>query len=755
MNAHTRPDGFDATDIGSRKFSITFFQNEYASSLRAEAVTLPALRDLILFTKGATKGSLPWLKGARFGDKREKKADGSIGTCLRWDGNVLGFELIELDYDKEEVSFDEAIATIKAMNVRALIYTTPTHTPPAPRWRILLPISRGDYELRMRAEFCARVNGRFGKIFAVESFTLSQSYYFGLALDNTAPDHRCEVIDGRLIDLCDDLYKYQKDGGPGGQQKSEQSKTGGRDKIYDEDFNYEAHLRSVGDGVGQKGFNNPLTRAASSYVWHHGADFDREALKARLREAINAATKKSTRKVGDIERYLSDKYLDAIIASAIEKYGTAKQSSWGSTGWRERYATSKPAPSMHNARFAITELGVVCSRDTFHNKTLFGYSDEKFKHELRAVLGEVSDDGILALRQLMSDRFGFDLTDKHTRDAVVSLALENCFDPVRDLIDKAEAEWDGVERLNSMCVDYFNCEGTEINSAFMRKTMIGLIARARTPGCKFDTITVLESKEGFNKSTAWKVLAGDENFSDERILGKEAREVQEQLSGVWIHENADLAGLKKTDVESVKAYASRTTDIARAAFGHFVTKQPRHSIEVGTTNANTYLQSQTGNRRFWPMTVERPIDIEKLKRDRMQLLGEAAKCHSGGESVVLDENLWDVAAVEQEKRRVKDPWEDTLAVVHQYTTQKYLSDGKWAERQVQILHFDAGMEQVASGDLLEHVLGVPVERQNTQHTMRLSNIMARLGWQRHKNGLVRINGKRVSGYFRWERKASR
>ena len=98
-------------------------------------------------------------------------------------------------------------------------------------------------------------------------------------------------------------------------------------------------------------------------------------------------------------------------------------------------------------------------------------------------------------------------------------------------------------------------------------------------------ITVLESGEGFNKSTAWRVLAGDENFSDESIIGKDSREVQEQLAEIWIHENADLAGMKKAEVETVKAYASRMIDIARPAYGHFVKKQPRHSIEVGTTNS--------------------------------------------------------------------------------------------------------------------------------------------------------------------------
>ena len=35
-----------------------------------------------------------------------------------------------------------------------------------------------------------------------------------------------------------------------------------------------------------------------------------------------------------------------------------------------------PRPSMHNARLAITALGIECSYDTFHNKILFGYADE-------------------------------------------------------------------------------------------------------------------------------------------------------------------------------------------------------------------------------------------------------------------------------------------------------------------------------------------------------------------------------------------
>src|SRR5207253_5402351 len=131
---------------------------------------------------------------------------------------------------------------------------------------------------------------------------------------------------------------------------------------------------------------------------------------------------------------------------------------------------------------------------------------------------------------------------------------------------------------------------------------------------------------------------------------------------VWMHENADLAGMKRADVEQVKAFASRQVDRARPAYGRVREDRPRRSIEWGTTNNNEYLLSQTGNRRFWPLKTGR-IDIEALRRDREQLLGEAAAYEAAGESVILDQKLWADAREAQEQRRVIDPWEDILGTM--------------------------------------------------------------------------------------------
>src|SRR5580704_7479906 len=248
----------------------------------------------------------------------------------------------------------------------------------------------------------------------------------------------------------------------------------------------------------------------------------------------------------------------------------------------------------------------------------------------------MSDDTIIGLRDMIKERFDFDPEGTATRDAVQSLSIENCFDPVLDFLTEAEGKWDGNPRLDTMAMTYFKCADTPLNRAIIRKVMIAAVRRARVPGCKFDNIPVLEANEGWNKSGAWRLLAGDENFNDEPIFGKGSREVQEQLAGVWIHENSDLAGMRRADVDQMKAFASRQVDKARRAYGHAPEARPRRSIEVGTTNNDTYLQSQTGNRRFWPVEVQEMIDLDKLRRDRTQLWGEAAHYESHGEAITLD-----------------------------------------------------------------------------------------------------------------------
>ena len=368
---------------------------------------------------------------------------------------------------------------------------------------------------------------------------------------------------------------------------------------------------------------------------------------------------------------------------------------------------------------------------------------------IRELVGELSDPTIIKLRSFLISCYNIDFGEKNVLDAVKTIAHSNEFDPVLDMLTEAEKNWDGEERIDTWVIKYLGCEDTELHRAIGRKVLIAAAMRARVPGCKFDNITVLEGPEGMNKSTAIVVLAGDDNFSDQTILNVRDKEVQELLTGVWMHENADLAGMKRAEVEHVKAFASRQVDRARPAFGRVVENKKRRSIEWGTTNSSEYLQSRDGNRRFWPLTVGK-IDIDGLKKDRMQLLGEAAAAQTAGESLLLKESLWSYAAEAQELRRAKDPWEDILdnipnTILADTNGHDAANDGMG----VKILHNGDGKIKVASASLLTYVLKISAANQHNGHYQRLSAAMKRLGWNRYEVQTAIVpDGPKVRGYWK-------
>ena len=151
---------------------------------------------------------------------------------------------------------------------------------------------------------------------------------------------------------------------------------------------------------------------------------------------------------------------------------------------------------------------------------------------------------------------------------------------------------------------------------------------------------MLEGPEGRGKSETIRILAGDDNFSDQTILPLHDKEQQEALQGVWLYEIADLTGIGRAEVEKIKAFASRTVDRARPAYGRSRVDRPRRCVFFATTNNETYLKSQTGNRRFWPI-VTGQIDLDALRRDRDQLWAEAAEVEAKNNNLMLPASLWE------------------------------------------------------------------------------------------------------------------
>lgn len=259
-----------------------------------------------------------------------------------------------------------------------------------------------------------------------------------------------------------------------------------------------------------------------------------------------------------------------------------------------------------------------------------------------------------------------------------ALALEfekKKFHPIREYI--YAQKWDGIPRVNTLLIDYFGAEDNAYTRAAIRKTLVAAVARVFEPGIKFDTALILVGEQGTYKSTFVKKL-GMEWFSDTftTVQGKESFE---QIQGAWLIEMAELSGLKKAEVESIKHYISKREDMFRPAYGRTVEIYKRQCVFFGTTNNKDFLRDPTGNRRFMPIDV-RPEYATKSVNDDLtqdevnQIWAEAYQLYLAKEPLYLvgDEDI--IAKIEQHKHSEAD---ERKGIIEEYLNTKFPDD--WDE----------------------------------------------------------------------------
>ena len=326
--------------------------------------------------------------------------------------------------------------------------------------------------------------------------------------------------------------------------------------------------------------------------------------------------------------------------------------------------------------------------------------------------------------------------------AVTKVADDRAYHPIREFIESLP-EWDKVPRVDTLLVDYLGAGDTAYVRAVTRKTLCAAISRVLRPGCKFDSMLVLNGPQGVGKSTLIAKLAG-EWFSDSLNLGDtKDKTAAEKLQGYWILEIGELAGLKKAEVETLRSFLSRQNDIYRAAFGKRATPHLRQCVFFGTTNAESgYLRDTTGNRRFWP--VKTPGSGKKQSwnlthEEILQIWAEALVYVRQGEKLYLSPEMDALAKDEQREAMESDERE---GLVREYLDT--LLPERWAEmglfeRRNFLTGSDFGGLQEKGTVRRTSVSNMEIwcecfgkERANLRRTdsNELTGILARLGWKR-------------------------
>lgn len=267
------------------------------------------------------------------------------------------------------------------------------------------------------------------------------------------------------------------------------------------------------------------------------------------------------------------------------------------------------------------------------------------------------------LRGWLEGKYDLKGKDK-VKDALDMVITRHRRHPIREYFK--ELQWDGVQRLQRLVIDYLGADDTPLNRRLTEMHFVAAVARVMTPGCKYDLSLILAGPQGAGKSTLISIMGG--KYYKDGLTTMEGKEAAEQLQGSHLIEIGELDAMRRSEVSAVKQFISCTTDKFRPAYGVRVETVPRQCVFFGTTNERYFLKDETGNRRFPIIPIKPELRkhgdewFDDLRAERDQLWAEAYALWKQGYKIYLPERLEKEARERQQEYTdgSDDPMEGVL-----------------------------------------------------------------------------------------------
>ena len=321
---------------------------------------------------------------------------------------------------------------------------------------------------------------------------------------------------------------------------------------------------------------------------------------------------------------------------------------------------------------------------------------------------------------------GYKVEKQMAIDCLLKVAHENKYNPVKLYLDHVSSEVEPTY-IDRLATTYLRPQDASIDEptiydAMLKVTLINAVRRVYLPGCKHDSATVLQGKQGIKKSSFWQTLFGP--FFSDALDDISSKDSILTLHRSWGMEWAELDSItSRKHAGHIKSFLSRATDFLRVPYGKAVEEWPRSGIIVGSSNKESgLLFDDTGNRRFHviPCTAT-SIDLDSLQLERDAIWSASVAAWKNKESHFLTFEQENLIEKENLGYMVDSPW---LTVINQ-----------WLNNPTNQI------KDVTIELLLTDAIEKPVERQTKSDTMTVSSILKSLKYERKK--------KRVEGTPKW------
>ena len=312
------------------------------------------------------------------------------------------------------------------------------------------------------------------------------------------------------------------------------------------------------------------------------------------------------------------------------------------------------------------------------------------------------------VRLLLCTQLDITMSVKEATEIVLFLAMENSYCPIQEYLEQVSTiQIDKPINLDSLALELLG-SSNPLHAAYLKRHLIGSVARALNPGCKMDTALILQGKQGIKKSTFFCSLYGSEFFDDTMAESSDKDELM-KLHQHWAVEMAEFeTTLHRKGISKLKQFMSTRVDSFRIPYARTVKSFERHSVIVGSTNEPEFLNDPSGDRRYWVIPVKGMIDIQKVESMRNAIWAAAVAAYRAGEPWWLTEQEIEWAIQANEPFRLSDTWED---FIYEYVQ---------------------GRQFVTIAEVLEKALDMEANKQDKKSQMRAAAILRRFGWQKAK-----------------------
>jgi len=658
-------------------------------------------------TQRTTETVEEYRKMRKGGQDSIKDVGGFVGGHLkdgrRKKGNVLSRSMLTLDMDYGTSTIWEEISTF--FPYQCCIYSTHKHTPENPRLRLIIPLFRdvGEEEYAAVSRMVAKEIGI--DLFDDTTYEPERLMYWpstsrngifvyeekdGSLLDpdvflNKYDDWRDTStwpVSSRQSEVIDRSLKEQAD------PLSKEGVIGTFCRTYSVSSAIDTFLKDIYEPSAMTGRYDyiPADSSAGVILYDDKFAYSHHATDPASGRLLNAFDLVRIHRFGHLDDRATESTPPSKLPSFINMCEFAIQDDEVKaqfTKERMEQATIDFTEDNWQTALELDKQGKI--KDTLDNIVLIIRNDSELesiafnKHRdgidardglpWEQMKGGWNDSDNAALKVYLSNKYGIYSPTK-TKDAILAVAAERSYHPIKEYLDHLP-EWDGTDRVETLLIDYFNATDNSYTRAVTRKMMVAAVARIVHPGTKFDSVLILNGPQGIGKSTFFAKLAGDW-FSDSLTLtDMKDKAGPEKLQGYWILELGELAGMRKTDVEVVKSFISRSDDKYRASYGVNVESHPRQCIIVGSTNAESgFLRDITGNRRFWPVRISGDgkrkawqmsvYDVEQIWAETLVLYAKGEKLYLEGSDVELATNEQADAMESDEREGLVRAYLDTL-----------------------------------------------------------------------------------------------